>query len=72
MQKLGFASCQCSVGASEGVNVLLECNTIVGCWEYGLTCIEYIEFDKLGIIDATVSPGRQFSFPFFVFIFLFL
>nr|ATG70735.1 UGP3 UDP-glucose pyrophosphorylase 3 [Juniperus oxycedrus] len=63
-KKLGFASCQRSVGASEGVNVLLERNTIAGCWEYGLTCIEYTEFDKLGIIDAPVSPGSvQAQYP---------
>ncbi|XP_057847616.2 UTP--glucose-1-phosphate uridylyltransferase 3, chloroplastic isoform X2 [Cryptomeria japonica] len=63
-KKLGFASCQRRVGATEGVNVLLERNTIAGCWEYGLTCIEYTEFDKLGIIDAPVSPGSvQAQYP---------
>lgn len=56
-QKFGFASCERKVGAAEGVNVLVEKNTKSG-WEYSVTCIEYTEFNKLGIPDVPVSPGR--------------
>lgn len=63
-KKLGFASCQRNVGATEGVNVLVERSTADGDWEYGITCIEYTEFDKLGIADAPISPGSmQAQYP---------
>lgn len=63
-KKLGFASCQRNVGATEGVNVLVERSTAYGYWEYGITCIEYTEFDKLGIADAPVLPGSmQAQYP---------
>lgn len=57
VQKFGFASCERKVGAAEGVNVLVERSTQSG-WEYAITCIEYTEFNKLGIPDVPVSPGR--------------
>ncbi|KAH7656760.1 UTP--glucose-1-phosphate uridylyltransferase protein [Dioscorea alata] len=63
-KKLGFASCQRSFGATEGINVLLERQNSDGDWEYGLTCIEYTEFEKFGIRDAPISLGSlQAGFP---------
>ncbi|RVW42316.1 UTP--glucose-1-phosphate uridylyltransferase 3, chloroplastic [Vitis vinifera] len=50
-QKMGFASCKRNLGATEGINVLIEKN-LDGKWEYGLSCIEYTEFDKFGITDG--------------------
>ncbi|KAJ0987634.1 hypothetical protein J5N97_005990 [Dioscorea zingiberensis] len=63
-KKLGFASCQRSTGATEGINVLLEKQNADGDWEYGLTCIEYTEFEKFGIRDAPISlDSLQAGFP---------
>ncbi|CAI5502747.1 unnamed protein product [Closterium sp. Naga37s-1] len=60
-QKFGFASCDRNVGTAEGVNVLAEQQQADGSWAYGLTCIEYTEFEKLGISDAPVAPGSSKS-----------
>lgn len=57
-QKFGFASCDRNVGAAEGVNVLAERQREDGQWECGITCVEYTEFEKLGIADTPVSSGR--------------
>lgn len=63
-KKLGFASCLRNSGATEGVNVLLEKQMLNGKWAYGLTCIEYTEFEKFGITDAPISLGSlQAGFP---------
>ncbi|EPS73538.1 hypothetical protein M569_01217, partial [Genlisea aurea] len=62
-KKLGFASCERNFGATEGINVLLE-RALDGKWSYGLTCIEYTEFDKFGITDQPNSAGSlQPDFP---------
>ncbi|CAN1128471.1 UTP--glucose-1-phosphate uridylyltransferase 3, chloroplastic [Linum perenne] len=45
-KKLGFASCKRASGATEGINVLVEKKDLNGKWAYGLSCIEYTEFDK--------------------------
>jgi len=58
LQKLGFASCQRNPGATEGINVLIEKQMLSGLWAYGLTCIEYTEFEKFGISDEPISLGR--------------
>lgn len=42
----------------EGINVLVEKQSEDGQWTYGLTCIEYTEFDKYDIKDLPVSLGR--------------
>ncbi|CAI7812542.1 unnamed protein product, partial [Closterium sp. NIES-53] len=60
-KKFGFASCDRNVGTAEGVNVLAEQQQADGSWAYGLTCIEYTEFEKLGISDAPVAPGSSRS-----------
>ncbi|KAL3684030.1 hypothetical protein R1sor_002052 [Riccia sorocarpa] len=63
-KKFGFASCDRNVGTAEGVNVLLEKRRADGSWEYGVTCIEYTEFNKLGILDVPVAPGStQAQYP---------
>lgn len=58
LQKLGFASCKRNSGATEGVNVLIEKKNLDGRWSYGLSCIEYTEFDKYGITVGPISSSR--------------
>ncbi|XP_022746788.1 UTP--glucose-1-phosphate uridylyltransferase 3, chloroplastic-like isoform X5 [Durio zibethinus] len=55
-KKLGFASCKRNSGATEGINVLIEKKNLDGKWAYGLSCIEYTEFDKFGISSGPRSP----------------
>ncbi|VVA18419.1 PREDICTED: UTP--glucose-1-phosphate uridylyltransferase [Prunus dulcis] len=63
-KKLGFASCKRNLGATEGINVLIEKKNLEGRWAYGLSCIEYTEFDKFGIADGPHSRNRlQAEFP---------
>lgn len=63
-KKLGFASCERRPGATEGVNVLIEKQNLEGLWSYGITCIEYTEFEKYGIPEPAVITGSsQVSFP---------
>ncbi|KAL2539947.1 UDP-glucose pyrophosphorylase 3 [Abeliophyllum distichum] len=63
-KKLGFASCQRNPGATEGINVLLEKKNLDGKWAYGVSCIEYTEFDKFGITVGPPSPNSlQAEFP---------
>ncbi|GJM88851.1 hypothetical protein PR202_ga05423 [Eleusine coracana subsp. coracana] len=57
-KKLGFASCERRPGATEGVNVLIEKQNQDGIWSYGITCIEYTEFEKYGIPEPTIITGR--------------
>ena len=62
-KSFGFASCFRRLGASEGMDVLLEKKTAQG-FEYCLTNIEYTEFKRLGIKDIPESPGSSYSqFP---------
>ncbi|KAI3908528.1 hypothetical protein MKX01_009330 [Papaver californicum] len=63
-KKLGFASCDRKSGATEGINVLIEKKNADGKWAYGLSCIEYTEFEKFGITDETTAPcSLQAEFP---------
>lgn len=63
-KKLGFASCRRNSGATEGINVLVEKKNGDGKWAYGLSCIEYTEFDKFGITDGPLSQySLQEEFP---------
>ncbi|PAN19043.1 hypothetical protein PAHAL_3G245500 [Panicum hallii] len=62
-KKLGFASCERRPGATEGVNVLIEKQNLEGVWSYGITCIEYTEFEKYGIPEPTVTGSSQVSYP---------
>jgi UDP-N-acetylglucosamine pyrophosphorylase len=62
-KKLGFASCERRPGATEGVNVLIEKQNLEGVWSYGITCIEYTEFEKYGILEPTVTGSSQVSYP---------
>ncbi len=57
-QKLGFASCERQVGATEGIDVLIEKKNLDGTWAYGLSCIEYTEFEKFGITNGRPSPKK--------------
>ncbi|KAG5533537.1 hypothetical protein RHGRI_027654 [Rhododendron griersonianum] len=63
-KKLGFASCKRILGATEGINVLVEKKNLDGLWAYGLSCIEYTEFDKFGISEGPLSShSLQAEFP---------
>ncbi|KAJ8557624.1 hypothetical protein K7X08_003249 [Anisodus acutangulus] len=58
-KKLGFASCKRNTGATEGINVLIEKKNREGKWTYGISCIEYTEFDKFGMTDNPLSSYRS-------------
>ncbi|KAL9230210.1 hypothetical protein vseg_005593 [Gypsophila vaccaria] len=62
-KKLGFASCKRNPEATEGINVLIEKKEKGGQWAYGLSCIEYTEFDKFGIPNASPSKCLLSEFP---------
>ncbi|XP_027159295.1 UTP--glucose-1-phosphate uridylyltransferase 3, chloroplastic [Coffea eugenioides] len=63
-KKLGFASCRRNTGATEGINVLIEKRTLDDNWAYGLSCIEYTEFDKFGFINGPLSSkSLEADFP---------
>lgn len=62
-KKLGFASCDRVSGATEGINVLMEKKCPDGNWEYGVSCIEYTEFDKFGITNGSLPNSLQAEFP---------
>ncbi|XP_061376575.1 UTP--glucose-1-phosphate uridylyltransferase 3, chloroplastic [Gastrolobium bilobum] len=63
-KKLGFASCKRNSGATEGINVLMEKKSLDGNWEYGVSCIEYTEFDKFGITEKPLATkSLQADFP---------
>jgi hypothetical protein len=40
------------------VNVLIEKQNLDGLWAYGITCIEYTEFEKYGISEPADHNGR--------------
>ncbi|KAM7275795.1 hypothetical protein ACFE04_017661 [Oxalis oulophora] len=46
-------------GATEGVNVLIEKKDMDGKCAYGLSCIEYTEFDKFGITSGPLSANSN-------------
>jgi len=65
----GFASCERAVGAAEGMNVLIqekvtsvnaqgECETRR---QFGITNVEYTEFERLGITDEASGDGTSTS-----------
>uniref|UniRef100_A0A7N0RJU5 UGP3-like C-terminal hexapeptide repeats domain-containing protein n=1 Tax=Kalanchoe fedtschenkoi TaxID=63787 RepID=A0A7N0RJU5_KALFE len=63
-KKLGFASCRRNLGATEGINVLVERKNFDGKWAYGLSCIEYTEFEKFGINEGPLYlNSAQSEFP---------
>ncbi|KAK9742332.1 hypothetical protein RND81_03G164700 [Saponaria officinalis] len=62
-KKLGFASCKRNPDATEGINVLIEKKEKGGQWAYGLSCIEYTEFDKFGIPNASSPKSLLSEFP---------
>ena len=62
---LGFASCERHVGASEGVNVLIEKkNALTDEFVYGVSNIEYTDLDRLGVSDkANGDGGTESAYP---------
>eukprot|EP00210_Caulerpa_lentillifera_P005907 g5647.t1 len=65
-KSMGFASCERVVGASEGMNVIQH-KTIKNdkdVHEYGITNIEYTEFERLGLVDVAIGRSSSKScFP---------
>jgi UTP---glucose-1-phosphate uridylyltransferase len=62
-QLFGFASCPRLLNTAEGMNVLVE-KKENGCFEYGISNIEYPDFIKKHIKDVAEHPGSPFSaFP---------
>jgi len=55
----GFASCPRALGAAEGINVLVERRLADGACEYGVSNIEYTEFDRIGFSDAPDESGTS-------------
>ena len=63
---LGFVSCERAVGASEGINVLVEkTNQVTKERWYGISNVEYTELDKLGISDepAENAGAEESAYP---------
>jgi len=42
--------------------VLMEKKSLDGNWEYGVSCIEYTEFDKFGITTGPLAPKGYMIF----------
>jgi len=62
-QAMGFASCERRIGAAEGMNVLTE-RRRGDKWEYGVSNVEYTDFERLGVQDEGATPGSEYSkFP---------
>jgi len=62
-KKLGFASCERQVRASEGVNVIVEEKKEEG-FSYTLTNIEYCDFHMYRLEDEPAGPDKKHSkFP---------
>jgi len=40
----------------------MEKKSLDGKWEYGVSCIEYTEFDKFGITTGPLAPKRYVIF----------
>ena len=64
-KSLGFASCERYIGASEGVNVLIEKrNDWTGEYAYGVSNIEYTELARLGLDDKpSDTNGNESAYP---------
>lgn len=58
-RSFGFAACDRSVGAAEGVVVLRERRLAGGGAEYNVSNVEYTEFARLGIQDSPAAHGRS-------------
>ena len=58
---MGFASCERHLGASEGVNVLMERRDARGNYSYGISNVEYTVLAQHGISDEPVAPGSTES-----------
>lgn len=62
-KSFGFASCQRYLNTAEGMDVLVEKDTVDGV-EYSITNIEYTEFEHYGIKDIPSNAGGVYSeFP---------
>jgi len=59
----GFASCSRLLNTAEGMDVLQEVKSSNG-YEYGITNIEYTQFEQHGLHDVAQEPGSPYSaFP---------
>ena len=64
----GFASCERAVGATEGMNVLMEQRLPQPDgsgfeYSYNVANVEYTEFERLGITDETATDGAHSVLP---------
>ena len=64
----GFASCERAVGATEGMNVLMEQRLPRPDgsgfeYAYNVANVEYTEFERLGITDEAAVGGAHSSLP---------
>ena len=63
----GFASCDRRVGATEGMNVLMQrrISKAGGGWEYAynVTNVEYTEFERLGMSDMQAEDSTNSLMP---------
>lgn len=64
----GFMSCERVVGAAEGMNVLQErkvwdASRGAHTYEYGVTNVEYTEFERLGVSDVAAEGSEHSVFP---------
>ena len=67
-RSFGFASCERTVGAAEGMNVLMQrrlprSNGSGFEYAYNVTNVEYTEFDRLGISEEPRDGGQMSCFP---------
>jgi len=62
---LGFVSCERAVGASEGINVLVEkTNQVTKERWYGISNVEYTEMEKFGISDEPMqNDNGESAYP---------
>ena len=61
-KKFGFASCERPIGNAEGVNVLVERRVGDGKYTYGVSNVEYTEFERIGLKDAVRATARRVMF----------
>lgn len=64
----GFASCERTVGAAEGMNVLMQRRLPKGDgsgyeYAYNVTNVEYTEFERLGISDKPAENSKLSILP---------
>lgn len=66
-KSFGFASCERRVGATEGMNVLMQRRIAKPGggteYAYNVTNVEYTEFERLGISDTPSEDSKRSLMP---------